>query len=115
MIDNGLTVTAQDVAAWVGRPGDPQTLQQAAAVLPTVVEAIRGYTRGEGFESGVMKDFFSPDLAIVVKSVCARIMANPSGLRISDTTGPFSHDVAGWNGFTLMEQVALNRWRVRAA
>lgn len=114
MIPYAASVTAKDVAAFIGRPDDPETLAHAGAVLQSVIDAVHGYTRGNGFDPN-FTDWLSPDLAIVVKSVCARVMANPCGLRISETTGPFLRDVAGWNGFTLFEQVAMNRWRVRAA
>lgn len=113
MISYQVSVTAQDVAAFVGRPGDQGTIERADGVLQSVIDAVHGYTRGNGFDPQI-PSYMSPDLATVVKTVAARIMANPSGLRTVQTTGPYSHDVAGWSGFTLFEQVALNRWRTRA-
>ncbi|WP_298043089.1 hypothetical protein [uncultured Citricoccus sp.] len=86
---------------------------QAAYTLARAM--VYGYTRGRGFdEQGQVDPYERPDLAAVITTVAGRLSKNPTGLRESQTAGSFSHDIAGWQGFTMAEQVVLNRYRVRA-
>lgn len=105
-------VFATGAAEWMGRPDDADLIGRIGAVLPHVVALVHGYTRGRGF----CEDGWScpPDIASVIYSVIARVLANPDGLQKTTTTGPFTETVAGWQGFTLMERQILDRYRVRA-
>ena len=54
------------------------------------------------------------DVAAVIISVTASVLANPEQLQQSETTGPFTRSVAGWQGFTLLERLVLDRYRPKA-
>ncbi len=103
---------ATGAAEWMGRPDDAALIARAGAVLPHVLELVRGYTRGRGFH----EDGWAcpPDIQTVIYSVIARVLANPDGLQKTTVTGPFTETVAGWQGFTLMERQILDRYRVKA-
>lgn len=90
------------------------TAQMDPAVDPrqVVTALVLAYTRGGG------RDYLgnlSPDLEAVVATASARLKANPGQVRTQQTSGPFTHSVdAGFQGWTLAELAALNRYRVRA-
>lgn len=89
---------------------DPARGQQA---LHMATMYARAYTRGQGFTNGVPND----EIEAVIISVAARIMSNPRGVAtVSEATGPFNQSItySKWNGFNLLEQAVLNRYRVRA-
>nr|WP_300147223.1 hypothetical protein [Propionicimonas sp.] len=104
---------ATGAAEWMGRPDDAALIARAGAVLPHVLQLIRGYTRGRGFPNEDAWECPS-DIQVVVYSVIARVLANPDGLQKTTVTGPFTETVAGWQGFTLMERQILDRYRVKA-
>ena len=100
--------TYLDLGALLGRPVDPT---QGAAVLAIVTSQVSAYTRGEGFIDGVPND----DLRGVILLASLRVIANPEGIARSVTKGPESADLRGtFNGFTVGEQMTLNRYRVRS-
>lgn len=103
---------ATGAAEWMGRPDDAALIARAGAVLPHVLELVRGYTRGRGFHADGWE--CPSDIQTVIYSVIARVLANPDGLQKTTVTGPFTETVAGWQGFTLMERQILDRYRVRA-
>lgn len=99
-------VTPQDVADFLGRGDDPQTVAAARETLPIVSAMARSYTRDRGFVGSVPAE----DLRAVLVTASARLMANPEQLQTR--VGEIS--VAGWQGWTLAELFVLNRYRVRA-
>jgi hypothetical protein len=100
-----------DVAAFLGKPEDVGTVTLAATHLPVVTAMVRAYVRGKGFDqNGNMAD----DLAAVIVSSTARLLANPEHT-IEQTTGPFSIRQGVFNGWTLPELAILHRYRKRAA
>lgn len=100
---------ADDVVAFLGRTGDAAALDLALQHLPIVTEMVRAYTRDKGFSDGVPGD----DLAAVIVSSCARLVANPEHTR-NQTTGPFQIAQGIFNGWTLPELAILHRYRKRA-
>ena len=101
---------ASDVAAFLGRSGDAATVDRATQHLPVVTAMVKAYVRSNGFdELGEPAD----DLALIVVSSCARLVANPEHT-IEQTTGPFSIRHAVFNGWTLPELAVLHRYRKRA-
>ena len=96
----------ESVAAFLGRGDDPQTVAAARETLPIVTALARSYTRDRGFVGVEPME----DLAAVLTTATARLMANPEQLQTR--VGEVS--VAGWQGWTLAELFVLNRYRVRA-
>lgn len=88
-----------------------QTLSFDEAVV--VAEAIvSAYTR-DRHKTGTGD--YRPGIEAVIGGVARRIVANPSGVAMRETVGPFTRYVeAGFQGFTLAEQHVLNRYRKRA-
>ena len=106
--------TASEVVGLLGRTGDPAATAAAERAVPMVAAMVRGWTRGRGFDDRGEPAF--ADLAAVIVSAAARLVANPSQLEQETVMGPFRHDVrGGFDGFTTHEQVILNRYRQRAA
>jgi len=80
-------------------------------VVPIVTVMARAYTRGRGFEDGEPCD----EIAAVITLAAARLAANTAQLPIDETAGPFSKSIRGaFGGWTLAEQLVLNRYRVSA-
>jgi len=98
-----------DVAAFLGKSGDAATFALADEHLPIVAEMVKAYTRDNGFTAGDPGD----DLAAVIVSSCARLVANPEHT-ISQVTGPFAIRQGIFNGWTLPELAILHRYRKRA-
>lgn len=83
------------------------------AVLQKAVQAVtlmaRAYTRGEGFAG----DAPNAEIAAAILTAATRLARNPGQLATSETMGPFGFDVrGGFQGFTLSELSALDRYRV---
>lgn len=84
----------------------------ADQALSMATEYVRAYTRGQGFPGGgTLTD--QPELETVIVSVAARLMSNPQMIA-QVSTGPFQQSNMRWDGFTLLEQAVLNRYRIRA-
>lgn len=98
-----------DVVAFLGRTGDATALALAEAHLTVVTAMVKAYTRDKGFTADVPGD----DLAAVIISATARLVANPEHT-IEQTTGPFSIRHGVFNGWTLPELAILHRYRKRA-
>ena len=76
-------------------------------VVPVITAMVAAYTRGRGFDLGVPSD----DLAAVITTASARMVANPEQL----PTRVGSVEIrAGFQGFSLAETFVLNRYRKRA-
>ncbi|HEY0888678.1 MAG TPA: hypothetical protein VGE38_03585 [Nocardioides sp.] len=101
---------ASDVAAFLGRGDDSTVVALAGEHLPVVVEMVRAYVRGRGFdELGEPGD----DLAAVIVSSCARLVSNPEHATYQQL-GTFSIRQGIFNGWTLPELAILHRYRKRA-
>lgn len=82
-----------------------------ATALAVVTTMARAYTRGRGFVGGEPND----DIAAVITTAATRLAGNGDQLarkKVDDIEYEFS--LRGSFGWTLAEQVVLNRYRVRA-
>lgn len=83
---------------------------EVATATDLVTTMARSYTRGRGFTDGQP----NPEIAAVITTAAARLAANTTGLiskRVDDVEYQFARTGFGW---TLAEQIVLNRFRVRA-
>ncbi|MGA4670439.1 hypothetical protein ACPCG0_11700 [Propionibacteriaceae bacterium Y1923] len=80
--------------------------------VQVITAMVKAYTRGNGFDAfGTVPN---PDLSAVITMASARLAANPGQLRRTDTSGPFTQVLDGFQGWTLAELAVLNRYRERA-
>ena len=105
-----MAVEAEQVAAFLGQPGDAATEATAEQAIPVVTTMVKAYVRGGA-------DWESNDeLDAVIVTAAARMVSNPTGLPHEMTAGPFVRSVRGaFQGWTLAELFVLNRYRKRAA
>ena len=94
-------------------PTDVTSLRagDVATVVPIVTTMAKAYTRGRGFDGNEPND----EIAAVITTAAARLAANGNGLqakRVDDVEYQYSRD--GFGGWTIAEQIVLNRYRVRA-
>lgn len=101
-------VTGADVAAFLGQSGDTALVALAAEHVQVVTALARAYTRGQGFVGDVPAD----DVAAVITTASARLVANPEQLERG--VGQVQHR-GGFVGWSLAETFVLNRYRRRAA
>ncbi|MEZ5202731.1 MAG: hypothetical protein R2742_16180 [Micropruina glycogenica] len=100
-------VTGQMVADFLGQ-GDDSSLVALAGDHAAIVTALaRSYTRGRGFAEAEPTE----DIAAVIVTATARLVANPE--QLASDVGSVSVR-GGWQGWNLAEQIVLNRYRVRA-
>lgn len=79
--------------------------------MGAVSQMAQAYTRDVGWTAGVP----NADIAAVILTAAARLVANPSQLLTDQTTGPESASFrTAWTGWTVPELYCLNRYRVRA-
>lgn len=105
-----MPATAQQVAAFLGRAGDPTVVAQAEAHLPVVRTFVAAYVRDVGFlADGLENDA----LAAVIVSATARLVSNPTQAR-QYAAGDYSETPGLLNGWTLPELAVLHRYRRRA-
>lgn len=103
-------VNGADVAALLDGAATEAVAQRA---VDAVTLMARAYTRGEGFDQGTNHDEPNPEIAAAILTAACRLARNPGQLSTSETMGPFSVDVrGGFQGFTLAELAALDRYRV---
>jgi hypothetical protein len=96
--------TGQDVAAFLGAPGDTSLVALADVHVGVITEFARVYTRGNGFSvEGV-----APEVASVVLAATGRLVANPEQIDITVGTMRRSGSFKGWS---LAEQRVLNEYR----
>ncbi len=99
-----MAVSGADVAAFLGQGTDPTLVALAGEVVPVITAMVRAYTRGRGFDGAIPND----DLAAVITTASARMVANPEQL----PTRVGSVEIrAGFQGFSLAETFVLNRYR----
>lgn len=100
-------VTGQRVADFLGGGTDTNLVALAESHAEVVTQMCRAYTRDAGFVAGVPND----DIAAVIVTASARLVANPQ--QIANDVGAVSMR-GGFNGFSLVEQIVLNRYRKQA-
>mgnify|MGYP000243451297 FL=1 len=102
-----MAVAGQDVADFLGQGTDTALVALAGEVVPVITAMVSAYTRGRGFDLGDPSD----ELAAVITTASARMVANPEQL----PTRVGSVEIrAGFQGFSLAETFVLNRYRKRA-
>lgn len=82
-----------------------------ATVIPIVTTMARAYTRGRGFVGGEPNE----DIAAVIATAAARLAGNGGQLarkKVDDVE--YEYTLRGTFGWTLAEQIVLNRYRVTA-
>lgn len=105
-------VDALDVANFLGQGDNEEVVSLAWEHLPAITAMAYAYTRGGGFaldEYGCMAA--NHDVAQVVKTATARLVANPEQLRYQAGSIQINDSFRGW---TLAETFVLNRYRRRA-
>lgn len=95
--------------------GDSGTVvdpEQGAQALATINQLASAYCRGVGFTAGVP----NADISAVILAAAARLLAHPRQLAVDETVGPDSASFprGGFAGFSLIETIVLNRYRVTA-
>lgn len=100
-------VTGQQVADFLGLGDDVAAIAQAGDHAAIVTALARSYTRGRGFIGADPAE----DIAAVIVTATARLVANPE--QLASDFGSVSLR-GGWQGWNLAEQIVLNRYRVRA-
>lgn len=106
----GHTVSVADLEAFLGSRLASVDAGNAMQNLAMVTAMVRAYTRGRGFTDGSPAD----DVAAVILTATARLMANPEGT-ITESVGDYSVRHGGFHGFNLVELAVLNTYRRRAA
>lgn len=97
-----------DVAAFLGWPYDDE--ETIAPHLAAVTAYVRSHVGGRTFVGFSCAE----DIATVILAATARSVANPThSARIE--VGSYSEVLSQLVGFTLLEQVTLNRYRRRTA
>lgn len=100
--------TGQTVADFLGG-GDDATLVALANQHVVIITAMaRAYVRGNGFTV----DGPAEDIAAVITTATARLLANPEQI---DTQHGSSSVRGGFKGWSLAETFVLNAYRGRAA
>ncbi|MEN3221968.1 hypothetical protein PUR22_14125 [Mycolicibacterium porcinum] len=97
-------------------PVDPTTVTslksgEVTTVVPIVTVMAKAYTRGRGFTGNEP----NAEIAAVITTASARLSANGTGLmskKVDDVE--YQYSLASSFGWTLAEQIVLNRYRVRA-
>ncbi|MGY1680722.1 hypothetical protein [Geodermatophilus sp. SYSU D01176] len=102
---------AEDVAAYLGRPGDTTVVGLAEHHLPIVEAMVRRYVRGNGFDAAGFPD---GDLSAVIVSCTARAVSNPAHT-VTEAIDDFNIRHGVFNGWTLPELAILHSYRRRTA
>lgn len=100
--------TPADVAAFLGQSDDETVLALAGEHVAVITAMARAYTRNNGFGE---VDECAADLAAVITTATARLIANPEQIRYSVGSTQMLGGFAGW---TLAETFVLNRYRKRS-
>lgn len=91
--------------------GSTVSQEQATAVLAVITALVSGWTRGGGFTAGVPAD----DVRAVILTASARLLSNTTGLLYDEVEGPSQVSYrSAFNGFTVAEQMCLDRYKVCA-
>lgn len=98
---------AHRVADFLGASGDANLLAMAKESVLIITAMARAYTRGNGFDGTEPNG----ELAAVITTASARLVANPEQLQVDVGT---VWTRSAFQGFNLAELFVLNRYRVRA-
>ncbi len=99
--------SGQGVADFLGGGDDSTLVEMAAKHAEVVTQMARAYTRDGGFIDGEPND----EIAAVITTAAARLVANPE--QLSTVVGTVSVR-GGFSGWTLTERLVLNRYRKQA-
>lgn len=102
------TVTAQDVADFLGQGDNPELVALAGEHLVIITAMARAYTRGGGFYLGDPNE----EIGAVITTATARLLANPEQIDYSVGATRLGRGFQGWS---LAETFVLNRYRKRSA
>jgi len=105
----------QAVADLLTRNACPEEAPADDAALVAAVAAVTGlaksYTRGRGFGDAGPNE----DISAVIVTAAARLVSNPRQFTVEMDIGRGSRAYrGGFAGWSLAEQTALNRYRIRA-
>lgn len=101
--------TVTELADLLGRDETDAVFAASAAESLAIVEQfVRAYTRGVGFDPDP-----TDDLDVVILAATARLVVNPAQME-TERVDAFSA-TGGFHGFTLVEQLVMNRYRRRTA
>ena len=104
-----MAVEPDQVAAFLGRPGDAATYDTAEQAIPIVTVMVKAYVRGTGEWEP------NDELEAVIVTAAARMVSKSGQLPYEHTAGPFTNSLRGaFTGWTLAELAVLNRYRRRA-
>ena len=101
-------VTGQDVADFLGQGTNTQLVALAEEHVVIITAMVKAYTRDQGFD---VTSEPNDELAAVITTATARLVANPEQLR--GTVGTVQV-LDGFTGFSLAETFVLGRYRKRA-
>ena len=104
--------TPSDLLKQVGWSATAANVQLAQAQLESMLQFAKSYTRGIGFDDNAEGMFIKPDLKTVILSAASRALANPTNAYRLEV-GSANVTPARFEGFTLAEQMILNKYRVR--
>ena len=81
-------------------------------MLSIVTAMAKAHTRGRGFASDGTP---VPEIHSVILTASARLISNSKGLLYDEAVGPESISYrTAFNGWTVVERMCLDRWRVKA-
>jgi hypothetical protein len=103
------TITPDDVATYLGRSLSTVQYDQCEAVINVVKSEVFAFTRGIGFDQTGNPN---PELWSLIQAVSAQRFGNPLGVVREEMGGLMVQHAP--SGFTLPQQMVLNRYRKRA-
>lgn len=101
--------TGATIASFLGQSGDTTLIALAGEHLPVITAMVRAYTRDEGFSPTGEP---AADLAAVITTATARLVANPE--QVEESSIGSYRVKGGFAGWTLAELFVLNRYRKKA-
>jgi hypothetical protein len=101
--------TSADLSALMGQDVGAG---QAASGLAIITSMAKAHTRGQGFDlNGNPAD----EIRAVILTASARLLSNAKGLLYDEAVGPESISYrSAFSGWTLIERMCLDRYRVKA-
>lgn len=104
-------VTGQDVADFLGRGSDANTVALAGVHVGIVTDLAMAYTRGKGFLLNSSEP--NPEVSSVIVMATARVTVNPEQNK-REAFGEYQVTPGTLYGWTLTELAVLNRYRKRS-
>ena len=106
-----MTEIAQRVAKFLNRAGDAEVVALAESHAAVVTMFVKNYVRGHGFDAAGTP---TEDLKAVIITATARFIVNPAQA-VREQIGDQNILYSKIEGFSLVEQAVLHRYRRRAA